>query len=120
MSGGTIDIGNRSGIGVNAWIRADLTIGDNVMMGPQVIIYGRDHNVEESDVAMMDQGMGEFKKVTIGDDVWIGAGAIILKSVHVGNGSVVGAGAVVTHDVQPFSVVAGNPAKVIKWRRHIQ
>ncbi len=116
MSGATIDIGDHSGIGVNAWIRADLVIGNNVMMGPQVIIYGRDHSVERMDVPMMYQGMEPFKKVIIEDNVWIGARAIILKGLRVGAGSIVGAGAVVTRDVPPSSIVAGNPARVIKWR----
>lgn len=55
-------------------------------------------------------------KVTIGHDVWIGHAAIIMPGVNVGNGAVIGAGAVVTHDVAPYSVVAGVPAKLMKWR----
>jgi acetyltransferase-like isoleucine patch superfamily enzyme len=54
--------------------------------------------------------------VIIGHDVWIGAGAVVLSGIHIGNGAVIGAAAVVTHDVPPYSIVAGNPAKVIKVR----
>jgi len=55
-------------------------------------------------------------KTFIGNDVWIGAGANILSGVHIGNGSVIGAGAIVTKDVEPYSIVVGMPAKVIKKR----
>jgi acetyltransferase-like isoleucine patch superfamily enzyme len=66
---------------------------------------------------MMDGKGGRFAEVIIGNDVWIGANAVILKGVTIGDGAVVGAGAVVTSDVPPGAVVAGNPAKVIKMRQ---
>lgn len=116
MFGETIEIGSRSGIGINAFIRADVIIGNDVMMGPRVTIYGRDHCFESTDIPMMDQGMGEYERIVIEDDVWIGANAIILKGVRVGKGTIVGAGAVVINNVPPYSVVGGNPAKVIRSR----
>lgn len=61
------------------------------------------------------QGL-EIKSVVIGNDVWIGAHAVILAGVAIGDGSVIAAGAVVTKDVAPYSVVAGVPARVIKKR----
>jgi maltose O-acetyltransferase len=115
-SGNTIRIGNHSGIGVDAWIRADLTVGDHVMMGPGVIIYGRNHRFDRVDMPMMNQGMGEFVPIVVEDDVWIGARAIILKGVRIGTGAIVAAGAVVTRDVPPRAIVAGNPASVIRYR----
>lgn len=57
------------------------------------------------------------RPITIGDDVWIGGGAIVLPGITVGDGAVIGAGAVVTRDVAPYAVVAGNPAKVVKWTK---
>ena len=60
--------------------------------------------------------MAEKKKVTISDDVWIGANAIILPGVTIGKGSVIAGGAVVTKDVEPYMIVGGNPAKVIRSR----
>ena len=58
----------------------------------------------------------EKKKVVIGDDVWIGANAVILPGVTIGEGSVIAAGSIVNKDVEPFSIVGGVPAKVIKMR----
>jgi maltose O-acetyltransferase len=116
LFGDTIEIGSRSGIGVDAWIRAELVIGNDVMMGPGVIIYGRYHNCERIDIPMNKQGMGNYSPINIEDDVWIGARAIILKGVHVGRGAIIGAGAVVTKDVPPYSIIAGNPARVIRKR----
>ncbi|MCG9022851.1 CatB-related O-acetyltransferase [Laribacter hongkongensis] len=55
-------------------------------------------------------------EVTVGNDVWIGRSAIVLSGVEIGNGAVVGAGAVVTKDVPPYAIVAGNPAKIIRYR----
>jgi acetyltransferase-like isoleucine patch superfamily enzyme len=116
VTGRTISIGDRSGIGVDSWIRADLTIGRDVMMGPRVIIYGRDHNFDRTDIPMMDQGIGDYVPIVIEDDVWIGAAAIILKGVQIGRGSIIAAGAVVTKSIPPYSIVGGNPAKVIRYR----
>ena len=58
----------------------------------------------------------QARKVTVGHDVWIGHGAIILPGITIGNGAVVGAGAVVTRDVEPYAIVAGVPAKFLRWR----
>lgn len=116
LFGETISIGDRSGIGVQAWIRADLTIGCDVMMGPQVMIYGRYHNFDRTDIPMNMQGIGDNEKVIIDDDVWIGARAIILKGVRINKGAVIAAGSIVTKDVPPYAVVAGNPAQFIKSR----
>ena len=118
--GNNIEIGDRSGIGVDAWIRADLSIGNSVMMGPQVVIYGRYHNYERTNIPMMDQQMGQFDPIVIEDDVWIGAKVTILKGIHIGKGAIVGAAAVVTKDVPSYAIVAGNPSRVIKWRKERQ
>lgn len=111
-----VELGNRSGIGIDCEITGPVKIGDNVMMGPEVIIYTSGHKFDLTDIPMMDQGSTEPKPVIIGDDVWLGRRVIIMPGVTIGQGSVIGAGAVVTKDVPPYSVAVGVPAKVVKNR----
>ena len=66
---------------------------------------------------MWQQGFTEVDPIVIEDDVWIGARVIILKGVTIGKGSIIGAGSVVTKDVEPYSIVGGNPAKLIRKRK---
>lgn len=115
--GDGISIGDNSGLGVNCQVRGPLKIGDNVMMGPDVRIMTAKHDTTRTDIPMCQQGHFPKQKVTIGNDVWIGASVIIMPGITVGNGSIIGAGAVVTKDVPEYSVVAGVPAKVIKYRK---
>ena len=115
-SGANISIGKNSGIGINCKVRGPLTIGENVMMGPDCVILTSTHNFERTDIPMIEQG-GAVKKVTIGDDVWIGTRAIILPGVTIGNGVIIGAGAVVTKDVPDYAIVGGVPARVIRMRK---
>lgn len=118
-NGQDISIGDNSGIGLHARIQGPLSIGDNVMMGPDVIIYTKNHETKRIDIPMIEQGVTAPEKVVIGDDVWIGARVIILPGVTIGEGSVIGAGSVVTKDVEPYSVVGGVPAKRIKSRKNL-
>lgn len=115
-TGRGIKIGNYSGIGVRCYIRGPLDIGNYVMMGPEVIILTSSHKFDSSEIPMCFQGGHVPKKVTIGDDVWIGTRVIILPGVTIGNGSIIAAGSIVTKDVPPYAIVGGNPAKVIKYR----
>lgn len=116
-SGKGISIGNNSGLGINCKVRGPLEIGDNVMMGPDVVIMTNSHNFERIDLPMNIQGSAVPKKVLIGNDVWIGTRAIILPGVIIGNGAIIGAGAVVTKDVPEYGIVGGVPAKLIRSRK---
>ena len=112
----TMEVGDRSGVGINAKMHGKVVIGKDVMMGPECIVYTRNHAFADTTIPMCEQGILEEKPVIIGDDVWIGGRVIILPGVKVGSHSIIGAGAVVTKDVPDYAIVGGNPAKVIKYR----
>ena len=111
-----VSLGDNSGIGVNALISSYVTIGNDVMMGPECMIFTSNHGMDRLDIPMWKQKHADPKPVVIGNDVWIGARVTILPGVHIGDGSVSGAGSVVTKDVEAYSIVAGNPAKLIRKR----
>ena len=111
-----VTLGNYSGIGRDSHIDSNVKIGNYVMMGPEIIIYTRNHKFDRTDIPMRGQGFIE-KPVVIEDDVWVGARVIILPGVTIGGGSIIGAGAVVTKDVKPYSIMGGVPAKLIKMRK---
>ncbi len=113
----TMEVGDRSGVGINAKIHGKVIIGKDVMMGPECIIYTSNHAFDRTDIPMNQQGRTKEKPVIIGNDVWIGGRVIILPGVNIGNGAIIGAGSVVTKDVPDFAIVAGNPATVKKYRQ---
>jgi len=90
-------------------------IGRDVMIANQVTLRDTGHCFADLSEPMIKQGF-EAREILIEDDVWIGHGAIILKGVHVGHGSMIGAGSVVSKDVPPFAIVAGSPARVLRFR----
>lgn len=91
------------------------SVGKNTLIGSGVhIMSGKgQHNFEDLDIPIKDQG-GHFQKITIGQNCWIGNGSMIM--ANLGEGCVVGAGSVITKDIPSFSIVAGNPATIIKKR----
>ena len=117
LIGYNIEIGDNSGIGINARLSTTggIIIGKNVMMGPDVVIMTQEHKHDEITRPMMEQGF-EKASVIIEDDVYIGIRVIILAGVRIGRSSIIGAGAVVTKDIPPFSIAVGVPARVIKQR----
>jgi len=110
-----IIIGNNCSFNRNCWISGggDLTIGNDVIMGPYVIIHTANHNYNDPNEKIRNQGH-IFKKVVIMDNVWVGAGAIILPGVTIQSNAIVAAGAIVTQDVKANTIVGGSPAKFIK------
>ena len=112
-----VSLGDYSGIGVNAKLYGTVSIGNYVMMGEDCTIITRNHRFDRTDIPMMEQGFEKERPVTIEDDVWIGDRVTILPGVTVGSGSIIAAASVVTHDVPPYAIVAGIPAKVIKYRK---
>ena len=114
---GKISIGNNIHIGESTIIYSDkeITIKDNVIIGPQNIIVDFDHIYQDVDIPIIKQGHNA-KRVLIEDDVWVSSRCCIIKGVVIGKGSVIGAGSVVNKDILPYSVACGVPAKVIKKR----
>jgi len=92
-----------------------IEFGNGVLVGPGVIIWSQNHGYEQRELPISAQGY-KRSKVTIEDDVWIGAGAIILPGVRLSRGTVVAAGAVVTRTTDPYSIVAGIPARPLGSR----
>jgi maltose O-acetyltransferase len=115
-SGRDIDIGDGSGIGLNAFISGPLIIGRDVIMGPNCTFLSINRNTPSTSQPMIEQGFKAARAPVVEDDVWLGANVTVLPGRRIGTGSIVAAGAVVASDVPPYSVVAGNPAKVIKQR----
>ena len=112
----SVELGDNSGLGLNAFLQGKVIIGRDVMMGPNVSIYTRNHASARLDIPMNQQGMTPMRPVVIGDDVWIGAGVIILPGAKIGKGCILGAGCVVRGEFPDYAVLVGNPAKVIKFR----
>ena len=122
----TISTGDNFYIGKYSQIECDAVIGNDVMLANFVALVGRhDHNYMEIGVPtrlskpIRSRGYdwkGLNEKVVIGDDVWIGYGAIVLSGTKIGRGSIIAAGSVVTSDVEPYSIYGGNPAVKIKNR----
>ena len=112
-----LKIGDDSAIAVECLINAsgEVQIGRDVLIGPGTKIWSQNHRFSSARDPIRCQGY-DYASVSIEDDVWIGMGATILPGVNLGRGTVVAAGAVVTHSTEPFSVVAGVPARRIGCR----
>ncbi len=125
-----ITIGRDVEIGAYCAIACNGEIGDGVLISSNVGIVGRydhDHTVTGTYISnapwlySQDARSREKKdKIVIEDDVWVGHGAIILSGIKIGRGSIIAAGAVVIKDVQPYSIVAGNPAKKVSERFNLE
>lgn len=132
-------ISNQANIGVNAWLgkldkltigsnsslgnrfkmhNCRLIVGNDVMTAWDVQVVGGGHVTDSTEIPMVRQGRLPDSTLTIEDDVWIGMRAtIVAKNYTIGRGSIIAAGSVVVNEVPPYSIVAGNPARVIKMRR---
>ncbi len=125
--GGSIDIGEWCYIGEDSriWSSISISIGDRVLVSHNVNVFDSlTHPVRKKErhlhfKSIMQTGHPEVldlseNPVVIEDDVWIGANASILRGVHISTGAIIGAGSVVTKDVPPYTIVAGNPARIIR------
>lgn len=110
---GDVIIGNRTRIGISCVLIGPVTIGNDVMLAQNIVVSGLNHPYEDVTVPISVQKV-TTKPIVIEDESWIGANAVITAGVTVGKHSVVAAGSVVTKDVPPYSIAAGNPARVLK------
>ena len=113
----TISIGNNTTVGYHTYLFASerISIGNDCLIAPFVYIVDSDHNIEKA--SLINQQANSTATITIGDDVWIGTGAKILKGVTIGDGAVIAAGALVKDDVESYAIVGGIPAKKISERK---
>jgi acetyltransferase-like isoleucine patch superfamily enzyme len=117
---GDLEIGDNTNIAMNCFIQSSkrVVIGANVLIAPYCyLIGGGSHRYDRTDIPIIAQGQ-EVRDLTIGDDVWLGAGVKVMDGLTIGSGSIIGAGAVVTKDIPPYSIAVGMPARVIRDRRN--
>lgn len=115
-SGFRLKIGDNSGIGLNCVVPGNIEIGNDVMMGPECYILSSNHAFDRTDIPMTRQGFSIQKKTIIEDDVWIGRQVIFTPGRTVKKGTIIGAGTVLTKDFPEYSIVGGNPSRLIKSR----
>jgi acetyltransferase-like isoleucine patch superfamily enzyme len=119
---GSAQIASDFRAGPHSFVNRDCLIGPQVeigaytMFGPQVSVVGDDHIFDRPGVPIVFAGRPRQRPTKIGDDVWVGFGAVIMSGSTIGNGAIVAARSVVTHDVGPYEIVAGAPARKIGER----
>ena len=110
---GNVIIGNRTLVGMSNVIIGPVQLGNNIIIAQNVVMSGLNHSYQDTHTPISQQDV-TTAKITIEDDCWIAANVVITAGVTIGKHSVIAAGTVVTKDVPAFSIVAGNPGKVIK------
>lgn len=110
---GKVQIGNNVRIGIGSVLIGPISIGNNTSLGQNVVVTGLNHNYQDISVPIFDQGVN-IDPICIDEETWVGANVVILPGISIGKHCVVAAGSIVTEDVPSNSVVAGNPAQIIK------
>ena len=110
---GYVNIGNSSRIGLRNTLIGPIQIGNQVILAQNVVLSGLNHNYEDIELPIRAQGVKTLP-IIVEDECWIGANSIITAGVHIGKHSIVAGGSVVTKSVPPYSIVGGNPARLIK------
>lgn len=113
-----VQIGDNSGMGIDCLVPNNIIIGKDVMMGANCIILDKNHDFSRTDVPMWKQGFQERRRTVIGDDVWIGRDVRMTPGRTIKNGTIIAMGTVLTKDFPEYSVVGGNPSKLIKSRKN--
>ncbi len=115
-SGARISLGDNCGLAQGLKVIGDVHVGNDLMLGPDVVLISYNHEYSDTNRPMRIQGASVSRPITIGDDVWIGMRAMIMPGVTIGSHSIIAAGSVVTRDVPEWAIVGGNTAKIIKYR----
>jgi len=110
---GAVKIGDKSRVGLSNTIIGPVEIGNNINIAQNVVMSGLNHGYEDITIPPREQKC-TTKKITIGNDCWIGANVVITAGVNIGKHCVIAAGSVVTKDIPEYSIAAGNPARMIK------
>ena len=110
-------MGHDSAMGNDCFVGAagGVSIGNYVAIGQNVRFHSENHEFHERNRRICEQGVTN-KGITVGNDVWIGAGAVILDGTHIGNGCVIGANTLVNKDIPDYSIAVGNPVKIVGHR----
>lgn len=110
---GDVFIGSRTRIGLGNVIIGPVKIGNNIMFAQNIVLSGLNHVYENIHIPILDQAV-TTSEILVEDDCWIGANSVVVAGVKIGKHSVIAGGSVVTKDVPPYSIVGGNPAKLLK------
>jgi acetyltransferase-like isoleucine patch superfamily enzyme len=110
---GDVTFGEDCGIGIGSIVIGPVDIGAKSAIAQHCFVSGINHRFDDVSQSYQSQGF-TVKKVTIGENVWIGANCAILPGVEIGSNSVIGAGSVVTKDIPPYHIAVGNPARLVK------
>lgn len=111
-----IRIGNNSGLGINCVVPSNIIIGDDVLMGPECYVLQFNHKYKNRELTIKEQGYSEKKQTKIGNDVWIGREVLITPGRIIPNGCVVAARTCLCRDFAEYSVIGGNPSRLISNR----
>lgn len=111
---GPVLIGDNTQVGIGAVVIGPVTIGNKVIMAQHIVLSGLNHTYENVKQPIRDQ-IVTVRPIVIEDDCWIGANVTVTAGVTIGRHSVVAGGSVVTRDVPPYTIVGGNPARVLKY-----
>lgn len=116
-----VKMGHHVQFGKGCYISADIHFGNYVLCAPKVSFIGRnEHGYKFAGSTIWNSARGVDDVTIVGSDVWIGYGCIILGGVRIGDGAIIAAGSVVTHDIDKYMIVGGNPARIIKKRFNTQ
>lgn len=114
--GDKVRLGNNSGIGIDAHIKRNTIIGNHVLMGPRFIVQESLHSFERTDIPIGQKPVLPNQQVIFEDDIWIGSEVMVLGNRTISKGCILGARTLVVKDFPPYSIIGGNPSRLIRSR----